>query len=73
MRKNFRRTKDGHMEMPLPWKKGEFPLKCNFRECVKFDIAQRTKIVSKNPQYWTHCIGELEKQVKWGCKKTWSL
>ena len=69
MRKNFRRTKDGHMEMPLPWKKGEFPLKCNFRECVKFDLAQRTKIVSKNPEYWTHCIGELEKQVQYGAAR----
>ena len=69
LRKEFRRTKDGHMEMPLPWKKGEFSLKCNFRECVKFDLAQRSRIASKNPEYWTHCIGELQKQVQYGAAR----
>ena len=69
LRSKFRRTTDGHMEMPLPWSKGEFSLKNNFKECLKFDSAQKVKIVAKNPEHWTHCIGELEKQVNYGAAR----
>ena len=69
MREQFHRTSDGHMEVPLPWKKGTFSLKNNFIECSKFDRAQKAKIVNKNPEYWSHCIDELKKQVNYGAAR----
>ena len=69
LREQFHRTSDGHLEVPLPWKKGTFPLKNNFKECASFDRAQKTKIVGKNPDYWSHCIEELQKQVNYGAAR----
>ena len=69
LRNKFRRTPDGHMEVPLPFKGGSFALKNNFTECARFDVAQKTKIVGKNPEYWSHCVAELQKQVNYGAAR----
>ena len=69
IRQNFKKSNDGHIEIPIFWKEGIFTLKCNLIECQKFDVAQRKRIVSKNPEHWQHCIGELEKQVEYGAAR----
>ena len=73
LRQQFRRTSDGHMEVPLPFKGGSFRLKNNYTECAKFDRAQKIKIVGKNPEYWSHCIAELQKQVNYGAARILGL
>ena len=69
LREQFCRTSDGHMEVPLPFKGGSFSLRNNYTECAKFDMAQKIKIVKKNPEYWSHCIAELQKQVNYGAAR----
>ena len=69
IRKSFRRTEEGHMEVPIFWKNKGFSLKCNFVECQNFDKAQKRKIVQQNPAYWEYCIGELQKQVDYGAAR----
>ena len=69
IRQNFKKSNDGHIEIPIFWKNGIFTLNCNLNECQRFDAAQRKRIVSKNPDHWQHCINELEKQVEYGAAR----
>ena len=66
IRNSFSRTPDGHIQIPIPWKSGKFSLQCNYQACLKFDYVQKQKIIAKNPDYWTHCIKEIENQVQYG-------
>ena len=69
IRQSIRKSKNGHIEVPIFWKNGEFTLRCNLEECKRFDLAQKQRIVSKTPQHWEHCIGELQKQVDYGAAR----
>ena len=69
IRREFKKSKDGHMEIPIFWKTPQFELKPNYKECYSFDLAQRRKIQNSNPEHWNHCIEEIQKQVKYGAAR----
>ena len=69
IRREFKKSDDGHMEVPIFWKSGKFTLRCNFKECNAFDIAQKKRITANNPQHWEHCVNELKKQVEYGAAR----